>query len=373
MLPPASIALGGNMRRTVMPQELNELKESITSLRSIEEGIEGSGILQALLVRPFEPRQLEADAQVEGKFKGESNEQVGWLEDKTTQTRGHYQLICGQKRFLVAKSLGLPAIPCLIDRRDTASVYPNKKGSMDALNRLLQLTENAQRSDPPPLEEAEALLDTMREMRLSVRDAARLLGKNKGYIENRLRLLKMGPDVQRMVSLRKDTIPHAYYIGPINDDELRSRLIAAVLNEQIGVREVRRRIELARGESRSEGSPETEDLQINPELSEGLSEDGQATSTVHALENHDSDVPDVVMETGIATLVGTIETVNGDVPPGHRRDYIRQNLRPAVSLVAQAARYIDLNRMTENQRRNLRIEIDLLRRQIQAIEEQISR
>ena len=318
MLPPACLVLGANVRRTIVSEELNELKESIVSLRGIGEGIEGSGILQALLVRPV------------------TNDNNA-ITEPLHETESKFQLICGQKRFLAAKALDLPAIPCLIDRRDASA--RTEKGSVDAVTRLLQLTENAQRDAPPPLEEAEALLETMREMRLSVRDAARLLGKNKGYIENRLRLLKMEPDVQRMVSLRKDTIPHAYYIAQVTDEALRAKLISAVLHEQIGVREVRRRIEAVNNEKSDEKSGSDEKSEV---------------------------VADAPMQSDAPTVTGDI--LESYTPPAPGRDYLRQNLRPAVSLLAQAVRYIDPSHMTPTQRKNLHVELDLLRRQIEVLE-----
>ena len=84
MIPPSQIALGPNVRRTVNPQELAELAQSIAGLRDLKEGIEESGLLQALLVRPLEP--------------------FGSVEASSSQ-RGFYQLICGQKRLLAARDL----------------------------------------------------------------------------------------------------------------------------------------------------------------------------------------------------------------------------------------------------------------------------
>lgn len=329
MLPPLFIVSSANMRRTVLPEELRDLQESINSLRQIGEGIEGSGILQALLVRPLVAQEGDRSSPPSGEPQPA----------QTTATLTRFQLICGQKRFLAAKALQLPVVPCLIDHRDPEEIAKNGHGSVAALSRLLQLTENAQRSDPPPLEEAEALLATMKELRLSVRDAARLLGKNKGYIENRLRLLKMAPDVQRMVSLRKDTIPHAYYLNQISDEQLRVQLISAVLHEQISVREVRRRIEL-----------ETEVL-----LAFEANNENRQLETARPQEKEP-----------------TLKTFNSEFSDTFRRDYVRQNLQPAVSLVAQVTRHIDPSQITEKQRKHLRVELDLLRRQIDALESCLS-
>jgi ParB-like chromosome segregation protein Spo0J len=104
------------------------------------------------------------------------------------------------------------------------------------------LIENVQRAALQPLEEGRALRKLMDEAKLSIREAARWLGKDKSYVENRLRLLNMGPDVHEMLNARPDTIAHARLIDAVTDPDLRADLIRAVVEDGIGEREIRRRI-----------------------------------------------------------------------------------------------------------------------------------
>lgn len=196
--------------RTIFPtNEIEELARSIDSLRSRGEGIEGTGILQPLLVIPSADR----------------------VEDGATSSR--YRLVAGERRFRAAQSLELKHVP--------AFVLPVRGENV----LLTQILENLQRRDLPPLDEARAFEQLAATQKLSVRDIARLLGKDKGYVENRLRLLKMQEDLQNMVSVRTDSLQHARFIDPVENKSLRKSLITAVTADGISVREVERRIEAA--------------------------------------------------------------------------------------------------------------------------------
>lgn len=198
MLAHDRITVRPQVRQTFPQAEIDELRSSIRELRAQGGGIEGTGVLQALLVCP------EGD---------------------------RYRLIMGEKRYRSTREEGVPEVPCI-------SVATVQEGMI----RLLQLTENAQRTDPAVMEEAAALRETMTAQNLSLRDMARLLGKTLGYVTNRVDLLKMGEDVQTMVSQRSDTLKHAPIIDKIQDAVTRAELIRAVVMDGISVREVERRV-----------------------------------------------------------------------------------------------------------------------------------
>ncbi len=198
MLSHDRITVRPQVRRTFPPAEMDELRGSIRELRAQKSGIEGSGVLQALLVAP----------------EGEN-----------------YRLIAGEKRFRATQAEGLPEVPCVI--------IP---AVSEGMTRLLQLTENALRSAPPVLEEAQAMRETLEEQKLSLRDLARLMGKTLGYVTNRLNLLKMSPDVRDMVSRRSNTLKHAPLIEGVEDQALRAELIRAVVEDELSVKELERSI-----------------------------------------------------------------------------------------------------------------------------------
>ena len=73
----------------------------------------------------------------------------------------------------------------------------------------------------------------------SVRQLAQKVGKDKGYIENRLRLTGAPPDIRELVSLRKDTISHAYELMKIGDERKRRRLAKRIVAGELSLAKLR--------------------------------------------------------------------------------------------------------------------------------------
>jgi hypothetical protein len=61
-----------------------------------------------------------------------------------------------------------------------------------------------------------------------VRQLAQKIGKDKGYVENRIRLAEAPPEIRELVSVRKDTLSHAYELMKIGDERTRRRLAKRV-------------------------------------------------------------------------------------------------------------------------------------------------
>ena len=73
----------------------------------------------------------------------------------------------------------------------------------------------------------------------SVRQLAQKVGKDKGYVENRLRLSDAPPDIRELLSLRKDTISHAYELMKIGDERKRRRLAKRVAAGELSLAKLR--------------------------------------------------------------------------------------------------------------------------------------
>jgi len=164
---------------------LRDLENSIRELRDAGKGIGGSGILQPLLVRSGED--------------------------------GTYIVTAGERRLRAAKAAGLKQVPVVVDENDDEGAWEHA------------IIENIVRADLGPLEEAEAIQKLMQSRGYSVREAARRLGKDKGYLENRLFLLKAPEDVREMVSARADTVRHAREIAKVESPKARQKLIEAAV------------------------------------------------------------------------------------------------------------------------------------------------
>ncbi|MEP7360576.1 MAG: ParB/RepB/Spo0J family partition protein, partial [Chloroflexota bacterium] len=114
------------------------------------------------------------------------------------------------------------------------------------------IIENLQREDLSPLEEAMIYDRMTREHGYSVRKLAQKIGKDKGYVENRLRLAGAPTEIKQLVSLRKDTLSHAYELLKVEDPKKRRKLAEQVASGELSLVKLRERIE---GPQRRRESP----------------------------------------------------------------------------------------------------------------------
>ncbi len=144
---------------------------------------------------------------------------------------GRFQLIAGERRWRASKIAEQHAIPALVEDIDDDTALE------------ISIIENLQREDISPLDEA-AMYDRMiREHGYSIRKLAEKLGKDKGYLENRLRLADAPPEVRELVSLRKDTLSHAYELMKVQDPKKRRRLADQVARNELSLVKLREKIE----------------------------------------------------------------------------------------------------------------------------------
>ena len=142
-----------------------------------------------------------------------------------------YQIVAGERRWRASRLAGLETIPALIEDIDDDTALE------------IAIIENLQREDLTPLDEA-AMYDRMvHEHGYSIRKLADKLGKDKGYLENRLRLADAPPEIRELVSLRKDSLSHAYELMKVEDPKKRRRLAAQVARGELTLIKLRDKIE----------------------------------------------------------------------------------------------------------------------------------
>jgi ParB family chromosome partitioning protein len=142
-----------------------------------------------------------------------------------------FQLIAGERRWRASIAAGMATIPALVEDIDDDTALE------------ISIIENLQREDLSPLDEA-AMFDRMvREHGYSVRKLAQKLGKDKGYLENRLRLADAPPEIRELVSLRKDTLSAAYELMKVDDQRKRKRLAEQVARGELTLTRLKEKIE----------------------------------------------------------------------------------------------------------------------------------
>jgi ParB family transcriptional regulator, chromosome partitioning protein len=143
---------------------------------------------------------------------------------------GRYQLVAGERRWRAATSAGLGVIPALIEEIDDDTALE------------IAVIENLQREDLSPLDEALIYDKMIRQHGYSIRKLAQKLGKDKGYLENRLRLADAPAEIRELVSVRKDTLSHAYELLKVTDPKKRKKLADMVGRGELSLVKLRERI-----------------------------------------------------------------------------------------------------------------------------------
>ena len=163
------------------------------SLTELADSIREHGVLQPILVRP-----------------------VG----------SQYELIAGERRWRASRMAQRESIPAIVVEFDDQTALE------------VSIIENLQREDVSPLEEA-SMFGKMMDLGYSVRQLAQKIGKDKGYVENRMRLADAPPEIRELVSVRKDTISHAYELMKVRDERTRRRLAKRVAAGELTLSKLR--------------------------------------------------------------------------------------------------------------------------------------
>lgn len=230
--------------------EERELSPAIISLLSPDRTGHTSGVrlipTGQISPNPQQPR-LSIDPASLAELAASIREH-GVLQPILVRPRGDnaYELIAGERRWRASKAAGIRTIPALVEEIDDDTAME------------ISVIENLQREDLSPLDEA-AIYDRMvREHGYSVRKLAQKLGKDKGYLENRLRLAGAPDDIRELVSLRKDTLSHAYELMKVDDPRKRKRLGQQVARGELTLMKLRDRIEGRRRPRAASGAADSE-------------------------------------------------------------------------------------------------------------------
>jgi ParB family transcriptional regulator, chromosome partitioning protein len=132
-----------------------------------------------------------------------------------------YEIIAGERRWRASKLAGKETIPAIVERFDDSTALE------------IALIENLQREDLSPLDEAVIYKKMTDELGYSIRNLATKLSKDKGYVENRLRLASAPDDVRDMVAQRYDTLSAAYELMKLENKRRRQSLAKQIIGGKL--------------------------------------------------------------------------------------------------------------------------------------------
>lgn len=163
--------------------------------RKAEENV-GEVAVKNLRPNPYQPRTVFDPDKL--KELVESVKHSGVIQPLIVRKKGRqYEIVAGERRWRAAKEAGLSKVPVVVRNYDDATMME------------VALVENMQRSDLDPLEEAKGIQNMMDALGLTQEEAARKLGKSRVAVTNALRLLKLPPEVQELVTAGKLTAGQA--------------------------------------------------------------------------------------------------------------------------------------------------------------------
>lgn len=184
---------------------------------------------------PFQPRQ-----NINGPALEELRQSIaehGVIEPIIVRRKeDRYEIISGERRWRASRELGIEEIPCIL------------KDVSDEESFKLALSENIQRNDLTPLEEALAFKRLM-EMKIArtQSDIGKMLGIQQQRVSDKLRLLELPKEVQALFGdpryQEHFSQKHGEIIGRLKDGKKIREIAARIVEEELSTRETRELVE----------------------------------------------------------------------------------------------------------------------------------
>ena len=195
--------------------------ETITMLR-----------IDALHESPFNPRKIFDDAALQ-ELAADINSVGRVLQPLLVRPRpsplfahhaaleadpnhGGFEIVFGHRRYRAAELAGLTEVPCMV------------RAMTDAEARRAQISENLQRTDVHPIEEAEgyqALIDHDGQTADSI---AEQFGKSRSYVYGRLKLLQACPEIRKACLAGEVGAEVALLIARLRTDKLQEKALGYI-------------------------------------------------------------------------------------------------------------------------------------------------
>jgi len=139
-----------------------------------------------------------------------------------------FELIAGERRLRAAQRAGLTRIPAVLRNVSDDKILE------------LALIENIQREDLNPIEEALAYKKLIETLGLTQETVAERVGRDRSYVTNYLRLLRLPEDIQQLVQTGRLSTGHARTLIGLDDVDVQRRLARRIIEQDLSVRATER-------------------------------------------------------------------------------------------------------------------------------------
>ncbi|MDD6483986.1 MAG: ParB/RepB/Spo0J family partition protein [Clostridiales bacterium] len=186
--------------------------------------------LSKLLPNPCQPRMYFDEKSLESLKN--SILEYGMINPVTVRkTSLGYELICGERRFRAAQLAGLYEIPAVV-----VETTEDKCA-------ILSLLENLQREDLTFFEVAQSYEKLIREQGFTQEKIAEKVGKSRASISNKLRLLRLSPQIRRLIREYDISERHAAALLRLKDENDRIEVVKRICINSLSVEETNRLID----------------------------------------------------------------------------------------------------------------------------------
>ena len=187
----------------------------------------------------LQPRTIFDDAKLDELARSISAN--GVVQPVLLRRKGNrFELIAGERRWRAAQRAGLTRVPAVL--RDVS----------DEKVLEIAIIENIQREDLNPIEEAGAYKKLIDTLGLTQEMVAERVGRDRSYITNYLRLLRLPGDLQELLQVGRLSTGHARTLLGLDDVNLQRRIARKIIEQDLSVRATERLVRLS-SESRRPG------------------------------------------------------------------------------------------------------------------------
>ncbi len=134
-----------------------------------------------------------------------------------------FELIAGERRLRACRMAGLVQISAIVVRA----------GGTDSA--VMALIENIQRENLGYIDEAMAFCTLISEHGITQEELAGRVGKSQSTIANKIRILKLSPEIQRMLSEYELSERHARALLRLPDEKTRLRALNLIVSRGLNV------------------------------------------------------------------------------------------------------------------------------------------
>jgi ParB family chromosome partitioning protein len=198
--------------------------------------------VEDLLPNPLQPRQdfdQEAIAEL-----AQSIEETGILQPLIVVPEGnHYKIVVGERRWRAAQKIGLIKVPAIVR-------HLSEKEQIEA-----SLVENLQRKDLNPIEVAYSYQKLIQELNYTQDTVAKKVGKDRTSVANFIRLLKLPPEIQKMVAEGKISMGHARALISLEKPDQQIFISRLIVEKNLSVRDIEKMMSDKRQKSSSKAKP----------------------------------------------------------------------------------------------------------------------